>query len=125
MKREIVRQRVPWFGLVGILLIVAMTLGNAAANMLPMRVPSAAERQDAAQAVTATARKLRLQVLITAGDRCNPVLASERARLLVFDGQSARAYADDFARRCGASEHVMRWRDIMAPPSRRLTTSPT
>ena len=110
-----VHQQVPWVGLLGIFAIVAMTLGNAAANMLPMKVPTAADRQRAAQAETAAVRKQRIATMTAAGDRCRPALAIELARQLVFDGQSARPYTDDFARRCGEIESVARWGAI-APP---------
>ncbi|HEX5061968.1 MAG TPA: hypothetical protein VFV99_21515, partial [Kofleriaceae bacterium] len=96
---------------VGVLVIVLMTLGNAAANMIPFHVPTARELQRAEQAATADARRARIAALQAEGDRCRAEIARELARALVFDGQSAVAYADDYARRCGEDPIVRRWGD--------------
>jgi hypothetical protein len=106
-----VRQRIPWLSLVAVLLVVLMTLANAAANMIPFHVPTARELQRAEQAATVDARRARIAALVTEGDRCRAEIARELARALVFDGQSAVAYADDYARRCGEDPIVRRWGD--------------
>jgi len=106
-----VRQRIPWLSLVGILIIVLLTLGNAAANMIPFHVPTARELQRAEQATTTGARRARIATLQAEGDRCRAEIARELARSLVFDGRSAVAYADDYARRCGEDPIVRRWGD--------------
>jgi hypothetical protein len=106
-----VRQRTPWWSLIAILLLVLLTLGNAAANMIPFHVPSARELQRAEQAEMIEARRARIATLLAEGDRCRAAVARELARALVFDGQSAVAYADDYARRCGEDPIVRRWGD--------------
>ncbi len=107
----VVRERVPWLRLVGIFLIVVMTLGNAAANMLPHHVPTARELQRAEQNAMIEARRERIAVLVAQGDGCRVDVARELARALVFDGRSAVAYADDYERRCGTDAVVRRWGD--------------
>ena len=106
-----VRQRMPWLSLVGVLLLMLMTLGNAAANMIPFHIPTARELQRAEQEVTVAARRDRIAALEAEGDRCRADIARELARALVFDGRSAIAYADDYARRCGEDPIVRRWAD--------------
>lgn len=104
-----IRQRVPWLTLAGIFLVLLLTLGNAAANMIPMRIPTKRELQRAEQDATAAARRARIAELEAKGDQCNAQIAREHARDLVFDGRSARAYADDFECRCGDDPIVRRW----------------
>jgi hypothetical protein len=106
-----VRQRVPWLSLIGILLVVFMTLGSAAANMMPQHIPTARELQRAEQNATIDARRERIAALLAEGDRCRAEVARELARALVFDGRSAAEYADDYARRCGEDSTVRRWGD--------------
>ncbi len=107
-------RRIPYLSLAALLLVVAMTLGNAIANVLPHHVPTARERQRAEQDDTATARRARIAWLFASGDHCDKVRARELARALVFDGKPATAYADDFTRRCGADPIVDRWRAASA-----------
>ncbi len=111
-----VRARTPWWSLAGILFVVLLTLGNAAANMIPYHIPTARELQQQEQRRVAEARRARIATLLAAPDRCNAPTARELARLLVFDGRSARAYADDYERRCGADPIIERWRDAPAAP---------
>lgn len=103
------RQRVPWLRLTAILFIVLLTLGNAAANMLPHHIPTTRELQRAEQNEVIEARRERIATLLATGDRCREQIARELARALVFDGRSAVAYADDYARRCGDDPIVRRW----------------
>ncbi|CAN5825656.1 hypothetical protein BH11MYX2_BH11MYX2_21440 [soil metagenome] len=109
------REKPPWSGLVIVTLVLGATLGSAGANMIPMKVPTSHEKQQAQQAETSRARQQNLASLVIAGDNCKPVLAREIAKQLVFDGQSARRYTDDFATRCGSEESVARWGSIMPP----------
>ncbi|HEY4060037.1 MAG TPA: hypothetical protein VGM39_25655 [Kofleriaceae bacterium] len=111
------RERVPYAGLAVVFLVVGMTLGSAGANMIPMKLPSHDEMQRAEQADTTATRRQHLAAMVLEGDHCKPVVASEIARLLVFDGQSARAYTEDFAKRCGEIESVARW-GLIAPPDK-------
>jgi hypothetical protein len=106
-----VRQRVPWLSLTGILLVVFMTLGSAAANMMPQHIPTARELQRAEQDEMIQARRARIAALLAEGDQCRPHIARELARALVFDGRSAVEYANDYERRCGEDPIVDRWRD--------------
>src|SRR5579862_2820829 len=106
-----VRARTPWWSLAGVVFIVLLTLGNAAANMIPYHIPTKHELQQQEQDRVARERRARILMLLAAPDRCNAQTARELARLLVFDGRSARAYADDYERRCGADPIVRRWGD--------------
>ncbi len=119
-----VRQRTPWLSLVGILLVVLLTLGNAAANMMPQHIPTARELQRAEQAELIAARRDRIAALLAEGDRCRVAIARELARALVFDGRSARAYADDYERRCGEDPIVQRWGNV-TPPARNRPWTPS
>ena len=110
-KETPIRQRVPYVSLACILLVVLMTLGNAAANMSPSRIPTARELQRAEQDELVAARKQRIAELLAEGDRCRAPIARELARALVFDGRSAYEYADDYERRCGEDPIVRRWAD--------------
>lgn len=105
-----VRARVPWLRLILVLLVLGMTLANAAMNMLPTRIPTKRELQREQQEEQIKYRRVRLVQLLHEGDQCRPPVARAIARTLVFDGQSADAYADDFARRCGGDDAtVRRW----------------
>ncbi|MGE5186959.1 MAG: hypothetical protein ACM31C_33135 [Acidobacteriota bacterium] len=103
-----VRARVPWLSLAGLLLVMAVTLGNAAANVL-FPAPTARQRQRIEQHRIVEERRARIVELLVDGDRCRPEVARELARALVFDGRSAKPYADDYARRCGGDPIVDRW----------------
>ncbi len=104
-------KRIPWLSLAGILLVVLMTLGNAAANLMPHHIPTARELQQAEQNATIEARRARIAALFAEGDRCRAEIARELARALVFDGRSAIEYANDYERRCGDDPIVRRWAD--------------
>lgn len=106
-----VRQRIPWLSLAAIMFVVLLTLGNAAANMMPHYIPTARELQRAEQTEMIDARRERIATLLAQGDQCSAPIARELARALVFDGRSATAYADDYERRCGDDPIVRRWGD--------------
>lgn len=103
--------------MIGVGLVVLMTLGNAAANMLPVQRPSAAEVRREEQRAIVEQRRARIGELRRAGDRCQPAAAHELARLLVMDGRfaDARGYADDYEQRCGADPVVRHWGDAPSP----------
>lgn len=103
------RQRMPWLALAGILFATALTLGPAAASMVPHHIPTARELQGAEQTAVIAARRERIATLLAEGDRCRAPIARELARALVYDGRSAIAYADDYERRCGEDPIVRRW----------------
>lgn len=101
--------------LVGIVLLVLLTIGNAAANMIPFHVPTAHELQQEEQHALAAARRERLELLLTEADRCRPHIAHEIVRTLVFVGRSAREYAADYQQRCGIDPVVERWGNAPLP----------
>jgi hypothetical protein len=109
-----VRKRLPYASLVGIVLVVLMTLGNAAANMMPMHLPTTREIQRAEQDELAQARRDRISALQTQGDQCRASVARELARELFFDGRSAAPYADNYAARCGDDPIVRHYADASA-----------
>ena len=114
---ESVRAKVPWFSLVLLLLVVLSVLLNALLTVLPFHVPTARERQRDEQLAIAAARHTHLAALLAEGDHCRPAVAHEIARALVFDGRSARAYADDYEQRCGADLVIRHWGDAPQPRS--------
>lgn len=103
-----VRARVPWLRLILILIVLGMTMANAAMNMLPTRIPTKQELQQEEQHEQIKLRRVRLTALMREGDQCRPHVAREIARTLVFDGRPADAYADDYARRCGGDDATIR-----------------
>ena len=109
------KARLPWLRLAGIGFIVVMTLGNAAANMLPSHAPTQAERTRAAIADLSATRRARITLLLAQGDRCDPATSRALARELAFDGRSVREYADDVARRCGEDPIVRKWAEAPLP----------
>ncbi|HUS28802.1 MAG TPA: hypothetical protein VMZ53_09835 [Kofleriaceae bacterium] len=109
-----VRARLPYASLAGIVLVVLMTLGNAAANMIPTHLPTTRELQRAEQDEIVQARRDRIAELQAAGDHCDAQIARELSRSLFFDGRSAAPYADDYASRCGDDPVVRRWADASA-----------
>jgi hypothetical protein len=112
---ESVRTRIPWVRLTLLAICVLPVFANAALNLLPHHVPTARELQHEEQLEIAASRHTRIDELRGQGDHCSPALAHELARDLVFDGQSARAYADDYERRCGADPVVRHWGDAPSP----------
>ncbi len=106
-----VRARVPWLSLAGLLLVMLVTLGNAAANVF-FPAPTAQQRQRSELHRIVEERRARIVELLAEGDRCRPDAARALARALVYDGRSAKPYADDFDRRCGADPIVDRWGDV-------------
>ena len=102
---------------VGVLLVVLMTLGNAAANMMPFHRPTPAELRAEEQAVIVDQRKVRIAELRAAPDRCRPATSHELVRLLVQDGRwsDAHRYADDYEQRCGVDPVVGHWGNAPVP----------
>jgi hypothetical protein len=99
-----------------VIAIVAMTLGSAAANLLPTNRPDRAQlRREETRAII-DARRQTIAALTAVGDQCRPVVAHELARALVFDGRSARAYADDYTQRCGDDLVMEHWGNAPMPP---------
>ncbi len=113
---ERIRARIPWARLTLLAFIVLPVFANAVLNMLPHHVPTARELQLEEQRQIAAARHTRLAELLAEPDHCQPAIAHEIARTLVFDGRSARAYADDYERRCGSDPVVRHWGDAPPPP---------
>ena len=97
-------------------LVVLFTLANAAANMLPTHRPSRAELLRAEQDEIIAQRRTRIAALLALGEHCAPVVAHELVRALVFDGRSARPFADDYQRRCGEDPVVRHWGDAPVRP---------
>jgi len=104
-----VRRGIHWPALIGVALLMALTLGAAAANLVAHRPPTARERQRAEQAATIAERRARIAMLQLEGDRCRPAVARELAKALIYDGRSVIAYAADFERRCGEDPIVRQW----------------
>lgn len=96
--------------------VVLFTLANAAANMLPSHRPSHAELLRAEQDDVIAVRRTRIAALLALGAHCAPVVAHELVRALVFDGRSARSYADDYTRRCGEDPVVRHWGEAPVRP---------
>jgi hypothetical protein len=109
------RSRVPWQRLALLVVVVVLTFANAAANLLPFHLPSVHERQLAEQQEIIAAREARIEELLRQPDRCRPAFAHELARALVFDGRSARDYAADYERRCGADPVMRHWGEAPVP----------
>lgn len=104
-----VRARTPWLTLAGILFLVGSIAGGACANLIPVHIPTVRERQRVEQTEWVVARREKIAAMTAQGDRCDRAVARELAKTLVFDGQSASAYADDFEHRCGTDVVVRRW----------------
>ncbi len=107
--------------IVGVVLVVLMTLGNAAANMLPGHHVSAAERRRAEQDEMVAQRRARITELRQIVGGCRPAISHELARLLVMDGQwsEARGYAEGYELRCGPDPVVHHWGNAPVPRARR------
>jgi hypothetical protein len=107
-----VRQRGQVAPMVAIALLVVFTLASAGATSIAVHHrPSAAELRAAEQRAQIIERRVRIAELVAQGDRCMPAIAHELARALVFDGRSARAYAEDYETRCGTDLEIEHWRD--------------
>lgn len=112
------RQRGQWPPIIAAVLVVLVTLSNAAANMLMRRPPTVAELQKVEQDAMVEQRHARLAELLATGDHCRPAIAHELARTLVFDGQSALAYATDYEQRCAPDPVVHAWGAAHVPHRR-------
>ena len=111
------RQRGQLAPIAAILLVVGVMLATTIANALPVHHPTLAEQRAADRIDVIAQRRARIVELTAEGDHCVPARAHELARALVFDGQSARAYADDYLVRCGDDPAMAHWRD--APIAKR------
>lgn len=95
-----------------ILLLLLLTFGSAAANIIPFgHRPTAAEARAEERAEVVADRKERIAVLRTRANECTPTMAHELAKLLVQDGQfyEARAFAGVYQWRCGEDRVVANW----------------
>jgi hypothetical protein len=106
-----VPRKISYLSLAGIFLVMAMTLANAAANMLPGHFPTAREKARAVQEDVAAARRVRIVWLLEHTGSCDAPSARELARALVFDGRSAVPFAIDYEGRCGDDPIIDRWRE--------------
>ncbi|CAN5477007.1 hypothetical protein BH11MYX1_BH11MYX1_28010 [soil metagenome] len=101
------------------ILVVAVmllfTFANFIANLMPSHHPTRAARQREEQREVVAQRHVRLAELLAGGDHCQPAIAHELARTLVFDGTSARAYAVDYEQRCGLDPVVHDWGAALLP----------
>lgn len=103
---------------------VMLTLGSAAAQLLPggPRPPARRAIDDELAAIVG-ARKARIAQLEqeTPVERCHPPGARELARLLVMDGRWAdvRRLAAGYERRCGEDPIVQTWGNAPEPHARR------
>ncbi len=97
--------------MIAITMLVLFTLASAGANVMPIHRPSAAELRAADQRAIIEQRRARIAELTGHDDHCTPALAHELARALVFDGRSARLYAESYESRCGTDPEMERWRD--------------
>lgn len=110
MSKPSVRSRVPWFRLALIIFAMSVMLSRVVETMLlPTRHPTLSDRRRADQEKFIAARRARLAQLLAEGDGCHPAIAHELAKALVFDGKSARDYAADYERRCGADPVIEHW----------------
>ncbi len=107
--------------LLGVVVLVLFTLGNAAANMIPVHRPSAAELRADEQRELMERRRARIAALRTRGTGCDAAQAHELARLLVMDGQfgEVRAFGAGYEQRCGDDPVVRHWSLAPAPRARR------
>ncbi|MBL0215859.1 MAG: hypothetical protein IPQ07_18510 [Myxococcales bacterium] len=116
-----VRARGQLLPLVGVVALVLFTLGNAAANLIPVHRPTAADLRAEEQRDLVEQRRVRLAVLRSGGTACDAAHAHELARLLVMDGQFAevRAFGASYEQRCGDDPVVRHWSLAPAPRARR------
>jgi hypothetical protein len=104
-----IRKRGQLVPMIAIAVVVLFTLASAGANAIPIHSPTQAELRAAQIHAIVVQRRFRIAELTAAGDRCTPAIAHELARALVFDGRSARAYAQDYEARCGTDPEMERW----------------
>jgi hypothetical protein len=116
MAKESLRKSGQVLPIITAVLVVLFTLANAAANMLPTHRLSRVQLRHAEEQDLIAARRVRIIERLVRGDGCVPVIAHELARDLVFDGRSARGYADDYEKRCGEDPVVRHWGDAHVRP---------
>ena len=112
-----VRQRGQLLPIGVVVIVVVFTMANAAANMLPVHRPTAAELRTEERRGIVADRRARIAELQRTGDRCQPAIAHELVRALVLDGavSEAHRYANDYEQRCGADPVVRGWGDAPRP----------
>lgn len=101
------------------MVLVLFTLGNAAANMIPVHRPTEAELRAVEQQTIVDQRRLRITQLRASASECHAPNAHELARLLVMDGQwdAVRTFGAAYEQRCGDDPVVRHW--SLAPRPRR------
>jgi hypothetical protein len=106
-----VRARGQILPMVVVVVVVMFTLVSAAANLIPVKRPTAAELRAEELQTVVEQRRARIAALSPDAERCQPATAHELARLLAFDGRWAdvRAYADRYEARCGGDLVVRHW----------------
>jgi hypothetical protein len=110
-----------------IVLGVMVTLGSAAASLMPggPRPPQRRPIDNELDAIVGQ-RRARIAELVqqAPGERCHPAGAHELVRLLVMDGRwpEVRRFAADYEQRCGEDPIVRTWGN--APEPRAKSTPP-
>lgn len=116
-----VRTRGQVLPVVGIVVLVLFTLGNAAANMIPVHRPTETEVRAVERQTIIEQRRMRIIQLRTAAVECHAASAHELARLLVMDGQwdAVRTFGRGYDERCGEDPVVRHWSAAPQPRKRR------
>ncbi len=106
--------------ILGVVLLVLFTLGNAAANMLAVKRPTKAEIWADERAEIVESRRGRLVQLRAHVDHCEAANAHELARLLVMDGRfdEVTFFARGYQAQCGADPVVEHWGQAPRPRRR-------
>lgn len=105
---------------IGVVVLVLFTLGNAAANMLVSKQPTRAEIRAEERAEIVGARRAALVQLRAHVDHCEVANAHELARLLVMDGRfdEVKFFAQGYQAQCGADPVVEHWGQAPRPRAR-------
>ncbi|MEO7094332.1 MAG: hypothetical protein ABI175_13840 [Polyangiales bacterium] len=105
---------------IGVVLLVLFTLGNAAANMLAVKRPTKAEIWAEERAEIVDARRARLVQLRAHVDHCEAANAHDLARLLVMDGRfdEVKFFAQGYQHQCGDDPVVEHWGQAPRPRAR-------
>lgn len=116
-----VRTKAGLLPFVGLVLIVLITFGNAAASMMmAKRPPTKAERWAEERDDIVEARRAQIVALRAQVDHCEAANAHELARLLVMDGRFDEVYffAQGYQAKCGADPVVEHWGQAPRPRAR-------
>jgi hypothetical protein len=116
-----VRARGQLLPILGIVVLVLFTLGNAAANLIPVHRPTLAEQREDERREYVEQWELRIAELRGTTGACHPAGAHELAKLLVMAGRwdEVRAFAGGYEQRCGADPVVHHWGEAPRPRSAR------